>query len=86
MNLKHVEQIYVLSLLGFDCECRLHAAVFTLLPDIIIYAVYDYRMVYYHSLHRKVITFTLRCNYFDHQKSPVGPLSGLLEDGKSEER
>ena len=45
-------------MLGFACEYRLLAAVCTLLPDIIIYTVYDYRMVYYHSLHRKVVTLT----------------------------
>jgi hypothetical protein len=47
-------------MLGFACEYRLLAAVCTLLPDIIIYGVYDYRMVYYHSLHRKVVTFSLK--------------------------
>ncbi len=49
----------MLSWLGFACECRLHAAVCTLLPDIIIYGIYDYRMVYYHALHRKVVTIVM---------------------------
>ena len=40
---KNLHIIYVLSMLGFTCECLLHAPVCTLLPDIIIYGVYAYK-------------------------------------------
>jgi hypothetical protein len=68
--------IYVLLMLGFACEYRLLAAVCTLLPDIIIYGVYDYRMVYYHSLHRKVVT--LRRESFLFFKSYFYKTFGIL--------
>ena len=45
----------VLSLLGFACECRLHAAVCTLLPDNLNYKIIV-MVKRNHSLHRKVVT------------------------------